>query len=525
MFKTARFKVHNPSRHKQAALRYALRQYHLTLKKVLEAALSMEDLESKIIAERDGRRRLDKNALGHLLYTLAPKNWALAPLRDYLIGDAKAMLSSHFNKLLKGENESNPPTMPGLDPPDIAGYHAAAENLARTIVLPLEPEQTADIEQAQAAQQWHRAKKLTNIYSSRAERKAVRNLLRSLETPLPRPIEFTRPEIKRGFLLARKGTNFYVLMRLFSEDSSYRKQLVLDDGFIDCRTEKPIGGSKYPGLILPLELGRQYHEQEYLRYGKPQSAKLLIKRNDLGQEEFFVHVAFEFTPEPIKTGTFLGLDRGFAKIGTATLIDGDGRTLMRGLELEGIAFKREQQWFERRIAEAQSRGIRRSRLFRVRGRRATIVLGEYANNLVKVAAEHKAQIVLESIKARSMARFLRRSQFRKLHDLIGYKAERLGLPKPVEVPAAYSSQTCARCGHRDPQSRPKRDAQGRAIQDIFRCTKCGHQANADENASEIIALRALHQIQNGGKFKKFSVFQEWLIEDRRRAGLAADTGS
>ena len=37
MFKTARFKIHNPSRHKAAMLMYALTHYHLTLKRVLEA--------------------------------------------------------------------------------------------------------------------------------------------------------------------------------------------------------------------------------------------------------------------------------------------------------------------------------------------------------------------------------------------------------------------------------------------------------------------------------------------------------
>jgi transposase len=222
---------------------------------------------------------------------------------------------------------------------------------------------------------------------------------------------------------------------------------------------------------------------------------------------------------------FLGIDRGFAKIGTAAVIDANGAAVARGLELEGSAFHRELHSFEERIAAAQRKGIRRSRLFRLRGRWETIVLGEYANRLVQVAVERKAQIALENINARSMVRFLRRSQFRKLHDLITYKAERLGLPRPIEVPAAFSSQTCAQCGHCDRRNRPKQNAEGRPIQDLFQCIQCGHKANADENASEIIALRALHQMQNEGKFQKFSVFQQWLIENRRRVGLAADTSS
>ena len=55
---------------------------------------------------------------------------------------------------------------------------------------------------------------------------------------------------------------------------------VLKDGFIDCKTKAPLGGKKYPGLILPLELGREFHEREYLTYGSIQSAKLVVKRRE-----------------------------------------------------------------------------------------------------------------------------------------------------------------------------------------------------------------------------------------------------
>ncbi len=116
MFKTARFKVHNPSRHKSAMLWYAMTRYHETLKDVLEKALTVSDLLEQISKpDKKGKPRPDKSRLSRLLYTIVPKNWELAPLRDYLIGDASAMLMSHLSKAYKGENESNPPTIPGLD--------------------------------------------------------------------------------------------------------------------------------------------------------------------------------------------------------------------------------------------------------------------------------------------------------------------------------------------------------------------------------------------------------------------------
>ena len=243
--------------------------------------------------------------------------------------------------------------------------------------------------------------------------------------------------------------------------------------------------------------------------GKPQSAKLLVTRSMEGTEEFYVNIAFEFSPTPIVTESFFGLDRGAAMIGAATGIEfrvkcGNGLIFTVSLLPTRCVLH------QRRVAEAQRDG-KRAFNFRLRGRRAKIILGEYANKLITKAIEHKSQIVLEKLDAKIFSRhFLKQSQIRKLHDMLTYKAERAGLPAPIEVPAAYTSQTCARCGHHDPANRPHVDADGRAIQHLFRCTGCGYTANADENASEIIALRGLHQTQYGGRFQKFDVFRVWL---------------
>ena len=51
----------------------------------------------------------------------------------------------------------------------------------------------------------------------------------------------------------------------------------------------------------------------------------------------------------------------------------------------------------------------------------------------------------------------------------------------IEVDARYSSQTCAACGHVCKESR-----EGRR----FACVRCGHAADADVNAAQVILLRA-----------------------------------
>ena len=53
----------------------------------------------------------------------------------------------------------------------------------------------------------------------------------------------------------------------------------------------------------------------------------------------------------------------------------------------------------------------------------------------------------------------------------------------IAVNPAYSSQTCAACGHVASENRPD--------QATFQCVACGHQQNADVNAAQNILMRAL----------------------------------
>ena len=66
----------------------------------------------------------------------------------------------------------------------------------------------------------------------------------------------------------------------------------------------------------------------------------------------------------------------------------------------------------------------------------------------------------------------------QLQQYIEYKAEREGI-KVRYIDPAYTSQTCARCGHVDKENRQ--------TQEKFICTKCGFELNADHNASINIA--------------------------------------
>jgi len=60
---------------------------------VLEKTLALPDLLEQV-SELDKKEKLRPNKfkLSKLLYTIAPHDWELAPLRDYLIGDAHESL-------------------------------------------------------------------------------------------------------------------------------------------------------------------------------------------------------------------------------------------------------------------------------------------------------------------------------------------------------------------------------------------------------------------------------------------------
>lgn len=68
---------------------------------------------------------------------------------------------------------------------------------------------------------------------------------------------------------------------------------------------------------------------------------------------------------------------------------------------------------------------------------------------------------------------------------LGYKARRKG-KLVIEVPAHFTSQECAACGHIHPDNR--------ISQSEFVCQRCKHTDNADHNAGKVIAKRGVCQL-------------------------------
>ena len=76
-----------------------------------------------------------------------------------------------------------------------------------------------------------------------------------------------------------------------------------------------------------------------------------------------------------------------------------------------------------------------------------------------------------------------------LRTKLEYKAEWYGR-QFLPVPAHHTSQRCAACEHIA--------ADNRISQSLFRCTNCGHEANADANAAENIRRQGLETLARAG---------------------------
>ncbi|MDY0222868.1 MAG: transposase, partial [Desulfobacterium sp.] len=96
----------------------------------------------------------------------------------------------------------------------------------------------------------------------------------------------------------------------------------------------------------------------------------------------------------------------------------------------------------------------------------------------------------KSVKAKSgLNRSILDKGWNMMENFIKYKAFIAGKVM-YKVPAAYTSQECAVCGHIH--------SDNRISQELFLCLVCGNADNADNNAQKVIAKRAIKLILNSG---------------------------
>jgi len=216
----------------------------------------------------------------------------------------------------------------------------------------------------------------------------------------------------------------------------------------------------------------------------------LIGGADLVQKQgvWYVHLTQHRPAPPTDEPTsYIGVDLGIVNLATT-----DDGTTYNGARVKAV---RERRFRHRQRLQKRNTRRARARLRLLAQKEAAFqrdVNHCISKQLVAKAKRECKALALEDLtgineRTKTMVRQSQRRQrmswaFYQLRVFTVYKtlAESVAL---VYVDARNSSRTCARCGYCDKGNR--RD------QSHFLCLRCGHAANADQNAAENHAARAL----------------------------------
>ena len=214
--------------------------------------------------------------------------------------------------------------------------------------------------------------------------------------------------------------------------------------------------------------------------GKPKTCTL--KRDG---DQWFVSITCELDlAEPtLRAGPIVAIDRGIANFGATS----DGEMIANPRNLEG-SLKRlahAQRTVSRRKKGSKNREEAKTRVARIH-RKVKRQRDHFLHVQSARLAKSHGVVVLENLNVAGMirgrcARSIADAGWSRFADMLRYKLAWSG-GTLVEVPAAYSSQTCSACGCVD--------ARSRRSQAVFHCTSCGYRDHADLNAAKILLARA-----------------------------------
>jgi putative transposase len=203
-------------------------------------------------------------------------------------------------------------------------------------------------------------------------------------------------------------------------------------------------------------------------------------------DQWFASIVCEVElADPVpRTEPVLGLDRGIR----ALVADSDGNVVENPSYLEHSLdqLARAQRVADRRRKGSKNRQKAQARVARIH-RKVRRQRNHMLHQLSARLSKSHATVVVEKLQIQNMlkanhglARRVSDAGWGRLVEMLRYKLAWSG-GTLVEVPAAYSSQTCSRCGEIDPASR-------NGLR--FLCTQCGHDEHADINAAKILKSRA-----------------------------------
>ena len=286
--------------------------------------------------------------------------------------------------------------------------------------------------------------------------------------------------------------------------------------------ERPQYKSKYRDFPNPKETHNIQFEvgSDYINFPKLGRIRAVIHRPIIGKQktcmivrdgdQWFACIAVEqeITDPVPREGPAVGIDRGIVNI----VADSDGGKVPNPKFAEKLA--RHLAYYQRAAARKQ-KGSKNSikakiKVARIK-RKVRRQRDHFLHCLSKQYANSHGVVVMEDLEVQNMMRSasgtvekpgknvaqkrglnrgIAGAGWGKLDQYLGYKMPPLG-GRTEKVPAAYSSQTCAKCQHCSPLNRRS--------QSEFVCMMCGHTANADTNAAQVILSRRVVGSVCGGQ--------------------------
>lgn len=507
--KTAVFQLHNLSKHKRALVLDSMKRTHRCYGAIVDALLvRLPEIEA--IEKKTERNSFMQSAIAYPTlkkWTLCPSTKAAARV------DAIGAVES-FIQQKKERPVASPPTLDPLAPHVERRNQILDEFISLGSDLPRENELRDE-------------------------------LSRVSKVPHPRPLGLYGYKEFYRLLRHAESDRLYAWIYLLEKGNRYapdRKELsgrlgVMDaQKMVDVATGELIRCDRPGWILFPLAFGHDFHERRYLEAGKPKGARLVHKPEE---DRFELHVMFEYETPLLETSNWLGVDRGIYNLAAWCVVNTSG-TPIASSTIEGRTLKYIQQRFLRQRRESQQKGkIVRGRLMGAYGDEA---VHKTANELVALAVQHKARLVLEDLHMRRVTKrprfaprssfnaILNRHQYQKLRDALEYKVAVAGLPPPLYVGAAFTSQTCLECGHVCRENRVKTSVEGGEFKmDRFRCVQCSHEADADINAARVIGLKGawLSQLptkaqRSGRVLQEAEQFPQYVIDAARRRGSSGE---
>ena len=238
--------------------------------------------------------------------------------------------------------------------------------------------------------------------------------------------------------------------------------------------------------------------------GKPKTCTL--KRDG---DQWFASVVCELDVpgSAPRDGPVLAIDRGLANFGATS--DGDMIANPRNLEASLVRLARAQRNVSRKKKGSRNREKAKARVARIH-RKVRRQRDHFLHVQSARLAKSHGVVVLEKLNVAGMirgrcARSIADAGWSRFADMLRYKLAWSG-GSLVEVPAAYSSQTCSACG--------VVDAKSRRSQAVFHCTSCGYRDHADINAAKILLARA-----NRSGLPVEGSLKLGTLRNRKRVGL------